>query len=125
MGVSMNNNFFDAMNGTTRTEEPVYTLKTEVEEPKEGIESLRPEIMDIDHTERLLNWIYRELYSGKLNWSSTRRANYKKYVQRFESANPRSIRSRDNVIDMIGDMNSSGLIDAGISYKLALGITLY
>lgn len=121
MSLSMNNNFFDAMNGTTRTEEPVYTPKTEVEEPKQ----LRPENMDIDRVERLLNWVYRELYSGKLNWSTTRIEKYKRACQRFESANPHGKRSRQNTIDMIFDINTSGLIDAGISNKLALGITLY
>lgn len=121
MGISMNNNLYDAMTGTVRSDD---ALNKEI--PKTELSTnLSIDTMNIDYVEKLTNWIVQEIYPEKLEWSPSRRSSFKKSIQRFSSANPGAVNSRNNVIDMINGMLESGLIDVGISHKLALGITLY
>ena len=122
MGISMNNNLYDAMTGTTRSDE---APKIEISKKTGQHITVGIDTMDIDRVEKITNWIIREVYPEKLYWSPSRRSSFKKSIQRFSSANPGAVNSRNNVIDMINGMLESGLIDVGISHKLALGITLY
>lgn len=121
MGISMQKNFFDEMTGATRLDE---LESSKIERSKYEMETLQPENMQIDRVERLLNWIYRDMYPEKAIWTSSRRAEFNKHFQRFKSINPHSD-SRENALNMIREMLEIGQIDSGISYRLALGITLY